>query len=152
MFKLTQVYLFLLINFISTTATAQQDSVKPEFRGVWIATVSNIDYPDKPTISSEEQKTQFIRLLDMHKQNGMNAIVMQIRPSTDAFYPSPYEPWSQWLTGVQGQAPVPLYDPLQFMIEETHKRGMEFHAWMNPYRAVFNIYNSLENGRNARFG
>lgn len=142
MFKLTQVCLFLIINFITTNATAQQDSVKPEFRGVWIATVSNIDYPDKPTISSEEQKTQFIRLLDMHKQNGMNAIVMQIRPSTDAFYPSPYEPWSQWLTGVQGQAPVPLYDPLQFMIEETHKRGMEFHAWMNPYRAVFNIYNS----------
>jgi len=142
MFKLTQVCLFLLINFITTTATAQQDSVKPEFRGVWIATVSNIDYPDKPTINSEELKAQFIRLLDMHKLNGMNAIVMQIRPATDAFYPSPYEPWSEWLTGVQGQAPVPLYDPLQFMIEETHKRGMEFHAWMNPYRAIFNIYNS----------
>ncbi|MFN9908251.1 MAG: glycoside hydrolase family 10 protein, partial [bacterium] len=72
----------------------------------------------------------------------MNAIIMQIRPAADAFYPSPYEPWSEWLTGVQGKAPEPYYDPLQFMVEETHKRGMEFHAWLNPYRAVFNITRS----------
>jgi uncharacterized lipoprotein YddW (UPF0748 family) len=78
----------------------------------------------------------------MHRQNGMNAVVVQIRPATDALYPSPLEPWSQWLTGVQGQPPFPYYDPLKFMIEETHKRNMEFHAWMNPYRAVFNIANS----------
>ena len=65
----------------------------------------------------------------------MNAVIVQVRPATDAFYPSPYEPWSQWLTGTQGKPPSPYYDPLQFMIEETHKRGMEFHAWCNPYRA-----------------
>ena len=85
------------------------------------------------------QKAEFISLLDMHKRNGMNAVVVQIRPAADAFYPSQYEPWSEWLTGTQGKPPVPYYDPLEFMITETHKRGMEFHAWMNPYRAEFNI-------------
>ena len=78
----------------------------------------------------------------MHQRNGMNAVVVQVRPATDAFYPSPLEPWSQWLTGRQGQPPIPFYDPLEFMIAETHKRKMEFHAWMNPYRAVFNVNNS----------
>jgi uncharacterized lipoprotein YddW (UPF0748 family) len=112
---------------------------KAEFRGVWVATVTNIDWPSANNFSSDSQKVEFIKLLDMHKANGMNAVVMQIRPATDAFYPSPYEPWSEWLTGKQGQPPVPYYDPLEFMVTETHKRGMEFHAWMNPYRAVFNV-------------
>ena len=112
---------------------------KPEFRGVWVATVDNIDWPSKGNYYSDSQKTEFIRLLDMHQRNGMNAMIVQIRPATDAFYPSQYEPWSEFLTGKQGQPPVPYYDPLEFMITETHKRGMEFHAWMNPYRAVFNI-------------
>lgn len=127
-------FLFSLV--ISSTAQ------RAEMRAVWIATVSNIDYPSRPTINSDIQKEEFIRLADLHKNNGMNTLVVQIRPATDAFYPSPYEPWSQWLTGRQGQPPVPYYDPLKFMIEETHKRGMEFHAWMNPYRAVFNINGS----------
>ena len=111
----------------------------PEFRGVWVATVDNIDRPGKDNFNSDSQKTAFIQLLDMHQRNGLNAVVVQVRPCTDAFYPSQYEPWSQWLTGVQGQPPVPYYDPLEFMISETHKRGMAFHAWMNPYRAEFNI-------------
>jgi uncharacterized lipoprotein YddW (UPF0748 family) len=126
---------FFIVMF---SASAQ----RAELRAVWIATVSNIDFPSRPALKSDLQKEEFIRLADMHKLNGMNALVVQIRPATDAFYPSPYEPWSQWLTGRQGQPPVPYYDPLQFMIEETHKRGMEFHAWMNPYRAVFNINGS----------
>lgn len=112
---------------------------KYEFRGVWIATVENIDWPQRGEINAARQKADFIRLLDMHKKNGMNAVIVQVRPSADAFYASPYEPWSQWLTGVQGKAPSPYYDPLSFMVEEAHKRGMEFHAWLNPYRAVFNI-------------
>jgi len=112
---------------------------KPEFRGVWIATVDNIDWPSKGNYNSDSQKLEFIRILDMHQRNGMNAVIAQIRPATDAFYPSPYEPWSEWLTGKQGLAPSPFYDPLQFMIEEAHKRGMEFHAWCNPYRANFYI-------------
>lgn len=126
---------FVILFFIIHSAYAQPDS---EFRGVWIATVANIDWPPV-RVSSETQKADFLRQLDLHKRNGMNAIIMQIRPAGDAFFPSPYEPWSQWLTGVQGQAPVPFYDPLAFMIQETHKRGMEFHAWLNPYRAEFSI-------------
>ncbi|NCW87708.1 MAG: glycoside hydrolase, partial [Chitinophagia bacterium] len=78
-------------------------------------------------------------ILDQHQRNGMNAMIVQIRPAADAFYPSSYEPWSEWLTGEQGKAPAPYWDPLAFMIEETHKRGMEFHAWLNPYRAVQTI-------------
>ena len=113
--------------------------VKSEFRGVWIATVSNIDWPGSGNYDPDLQKLEFTRLLDMHQRNGINAVVVQIRPAADAFYPSPYEPWSEWLTGRQGVPPSPYYDPLEFMIAETHKRGMEFHAWMNPYRAEFNI-------------
>ena len=109
---------------------------KYEFRAVWVASVENIDWPSRKGLPVDSQKVEFTRLLDMHKRNGFNAVVVQIRPAADAFYPSPYEPWSEWLTGVQGQAPFPYYDPLQFMIEETHRRGMEFHAWCNPYRAV----------------
>lgn len=115
---------------------------KPEFRGVWVATVDNIDWPSNRNLNSDSQKVEFIRLLDMHQRNGMNALIVQIRPATDAFYPSQYEPWSEFLTGTQGQPPLPYYDPLEFMIAETHKRGMEFHAWMNPYRAVFNVVKS----------
>ena len=129
--------MILCAGCITLTAAAQE--TKPELRAVWIATVNNIDWPAIPGTDSHDQMASFIRLLDLHKRNGMNAIIMQIRPATDAFYPSPYEPWSQWLTGTQGRPPYPYYDPLEFMITETHKRGMEFHAWMNPYRAVFNV-------------
>ena len=112
---------------------------KYEFRAAWIATVENIDWPSKKGLSVDSQKVEFIRQLDMHRRNGLNAVVVQIRPAADALYPSSYEPWSEWLTGAQGRPPSPYYDPLEFMIEETHKRGMEFHAWCNPYRAVFAI-------------
>ena len=108
---------------------------------MWIATVDNIDWPTKGDYNSNSQKASFIKMLDMHQRNGINALVVQIRPCTDAFYPSSYEPWSQWLTGIQGQPPSPYYDPLAFMISETHKRGMVFHAWLNPYRAEFNLTN-----------
>ena len=113
-----------------------------EFRGVWIATVVNIDWPAEKGLSVEEQKASFIKLLDIHQRNGINSVFVQVRPAADAFYPSQYEPWSEYLMGKQGVPPNPYYDPLAFMIEETHKRGMEFHAWINPYRAVFNIKTS----------
>ena len=112
---------------------------KYEFRGAWVATVDNIDWPSKGNFNADSQKVEYIRMLDMHQRNGINAVIVQVRPATDAFYPSPYEPWSEWLTGKQGVPPSPYYDPLQFMIEEAHKRGMEFHAWCNPYRAEFKI-------------
>lgn len=110
-----------------------------EFRGVWIATVDNIDWPLRGMTDVAQQKAEFIRQLELHKKNGMNAVIVQVRPAADAFYPSALEPWSQWLTGQQGKAPSPYYDPLQFMLTEAHKRGMEFHAWLNPYRAEFTI-------------
>lgn len=105
-----------------------------EWRAVWIATVNNIDWPSKPGLKSEDQKRELIYYLDLFKSLNFNAIVLQVRPTADAFYISNLESWSQYLTGVQGQAPNPLYDPLSFAIEEAHKRGMELHAWLNPYR------------------
>jgi len=113
-----------------------------EVRAVWVASVENIDWPSKKGLNIEIQKSEFTKLLDLHQRNGMNTVFVQVRPAGDAFYPSSYEPWSEYLTGKQGLPPTPYYDPLQFMIEETHKRGMEFHAWINPYRAVFNISKS----------
>ena len=127
------------LSFCQSAAAPLLNPPKYEFRAVWVASVENIDWPSKKGLPADSQKVEFIRLLDMHKRNGLNAIVAQIRPAADALYPSPYEPWSEWLTGVQGKPPSPYYDPLEFMIEETHKRGMEFHAWCNPYRAVKTI-------------
>ena len=136
-------YLFIFFTMLVGLYVAAQKPAKHEFRAVWVATVDNIDWPNKPlTTNSEVQKATFVQLLNMHKRNGINAIIVQVRPAADAFYPSPFEPWSQWLTGKQGIAPYPYYDPLEFMIKEAHKRGMEFHAWMNPYRAVFSTKTS----------
>ena len=148
------LFLYTILHFLKKIASALPIAIScfialslpaqttPEFRGVWVATVDNIDWPTKGDYNSNSQKASFIKLLEMHQRNGINALVVQIRPCTDAFYPSPFEPWSQWLTGIQGRPPSPYYDPLAFMISETHKRGMVFHAWMNPYRAEFNIFNS----------
>ena len=102
-----------------------------EFRGVWIASVYNIDWP-KTLDDPEAQKQEFIEILDKLQSLNINAIFVQIRPTSDALYKSYINPWSKYLTGEQGK--YPGYDPLQFMIEETHKRDMEFHAWLNPYR------------------
>ncbi|MGL5381358.1 glycoside hydrolase family 10 protein, partial [Clostridium sp.] len=105
---------------------------KYEFRSAWIATVYNLDWPSKPGLGIKEQKEEYTDLLDNLKGAGINAVVVQVRPCGDAFYSSKYAPWSEYLTGIQGK--YPGYNPLKFMIEETHKRGMEFHAWMNPFR------------------
>lgn len=110
----------------------QAEHPKAEMRAAWIATVDNIDWPAKGVTDPEQQKQQFIQLLDELEAAGMNAVIMQIKPTADAFYPSEYGPWSEWLTGVQGKDPG--YDPLAFLLEEVHKRNMEFHAWFNPYR------------------
>jgi uncharacterized lipoprotein YddW (UPF0748 family) len=134
-----QLFVLLLVSLnILPVAHAQ----KPEFRAAWVASVVNIDWPSNKNLSTDDQRSEFIALLDMHQRNGMNAVVVQIRPAADAFYPSELEPWSEYLTGKQGKAPIPFYDPLEFMITETHKRNMEFHAWLNPYRAVFNVKSS----------
>ena len=106
-----------------------------EFRAAWVATVANIDWPSKPGLTSAQQQREIIAILDKAVDLKMNAIVLQVRTSCDAFYPSKLEPWSEYLTGTQGQPPAPYYDPLKMWIDEAHKRGIELHAWFNPYRA-----------------
>ncbi len=106
-----------------------------EFRAAWVATVGNIDWPSKPGLSTARQKAELIAILDEAAKLKLNAIIFQVRTTCDAFYASPFEPWSEYLTGRMGQAPEPFYDPLAFAIEEAHKRGLELHAWFNPYRA-----------------
>jgi len=109
--------------------------VEREFRAAWVATVANIDWPSKPGLSSAQQQAEMIAILEKASQLNLNAIVLQVRPACDALYPSKYEPWSEFLTGAMGKAPEPLYDPLEFAVSEAHRRGIELHAWFNPYRA-----------------
>lgn len=109
--------------------------IKREFRGAWIASVANINWPSRNDLTVEQQKAEAISMLDILKDNNFNAAIFQIRPSADALYTSNIEPWSYFLTGETGKAPSPNYDPLQFWIEEAHKRGLELHVWLNPYRA-----------------
>src|SRR5690348_5169573 len=94
-----------------------------EFRAAWVATVNNIDWPSKPGLSTQEQQKELIAILDKCAALHLNAVVLQVRTSCDAFYPSKLEPWSEYLTGKQGQAPEPMYDPLQMWVEEAHRRG-----------------------------
>ncbi|MFF5207197.1 family 10 glycosylhydrolase [Streptosporangium sp. NPDC000396] len=105
---------------------------KRQLRAMWIASVVNIDWPSQTGLSVSAQQAEFRSWLDLAAQKNMNAVVVQVRPTADAFWPSPYEPWSQWLTGTQGTNPG--YDPLAFMVSEAHARDIEFHAWFNPYR------------------
>ncbi|MGB3759968.1 MAG: family 10 glycosylhydrolase [Rivularia sp. (in: cyanobacteria)] len=100
-----------------------------------MATVANIDFPSKPGLTTQEQKAELIAILDKAAELNLNAVVFQIRPISDALYASPYEPWSEFLTGEMGKSPQPFYDPLAFAVQEAHKRGLELHAWFNPYRA-----------------
>ena len=116
---------------------------KHEFRAVWVATVVNIDWPSKPGLSTKDQQQEIIDILNMHQRLGMNAVILQVRPASDAFYLSELEPWSRYLTGIPGIAPDPYYDPLEFWIDECHKRGMELHAWLNPYRVAQNFEQPL---------
>jgi len=107
-----------------------------EFRGAWLVTVANKDWPSKPGLPVEQQKAELTELLDRAAQLKLNAIIFQVRPACDAMYESSLEPWSEYLTGTMGKAPEPLYDPLAFAIEEAHRRGLELHAWFNPFRAL----------------
>ncbi len=129
-FTITNILVFICLSGIGQTAP------KREFRAVWVATVNNIDWPSKLGLSTDQQKKEAIAILETHARNGINAIIMQVRPASDAFYQSDLEPWSRYLTGTPGKAPAPFYDPLQFWIEECHKRNMEFHAWLNPFRVA----------------
>jgi uncharacterized lipoprotein YddW (UPF0748 family) len=127
-----------LFCFLKST---QAQPPKRELRAVWIASFSNIDWPSSRTLTPAQQRTELINMLNTLQQTGINAVFLQIRGNADALYPSTIEPWSDVLTGTSGTAPNPIYDPLQFAIDECRKRSMEFHAWFNPYRAASNANN-----------
>ncbi|MBU2508386.1 MAG: family 10 glycosylhydrolase [Bacteroidetes bacterium] len=133
---MTKRILCLVLFAIPFMMAMSQTALKREFRGAWIALVRNEDWPSKVGLSTEQQQYELKIILDELQSVNINAVFFQIRPECDAIYQSSYEPWSYWLTGEQGKAPDPFYDPLQFALDEAHKRGMEFHAWFNPYRAV----------------
>ncbi len=128
--------ILLLLSFGLISASTQP---KREFRAAWIASVTNLDWPQ--TWSNSVQRQALLTQLDNLKARGINAVIFQIRPECDALYQSSYEPWSYWLTGQQGLAPSPYYDPLELAISEAHKRGIELHAWFNPYRAERSVNN-----------
>lgn len=107
-----------------------------EFRGVWVASIANIDWPSRRGLSTENQKKEFEELAKSAKETGLNALLVQVRAATDAFYEKSFEPWSEWLMGEQGKAPEPLYDPMDHMIKVSHRQGLEFHAWLNLNRGM----------------
>lgn len=132
---------FLLLMAGGVFAQVQTRSAYPkrEFRAAWIQSV-NGQFRGMPT---EKLKQNLIGQLNSLQKAGINAIIFQVRPEADALYASRLEPWSRFLTGVQGKAPEPYWDPMQFMIDECHKRGMEFHAWINPYRTKTTLKSEL---------
>jgi uncharacterized lipoprotein YddW (UPF0748 family) len=132
--RLTIAFLFLVLLVTGTSLSTAQVYPKREFRGAWVATVANIDWPRSPSDPADLQKTQLTTLLDALHASGISSVIFQVRPECDALYQSSIEPWSYYLTGTQGAAAS--YDPLQFAVGEAHKRGMELLAWFNPYRAV----------------
>ena len=142
-------FLFVCCIFQLTVA---QLPPKRELRGAWIATYLNLDWPTNASQSPDQERAAFVNLLNTLKQTGINAVYVQLRSECDAMYPSNIEPWSSSLTGTQGTPPAPYYDPLQFMIDECSARGIEFHAWFNPFRAInnFNNINNFAPGHVAR--
>ena len=130
------VSIFIVSPLVADLTLAQPTATpKRELRAAWIATVVNIDWPTQKGMNAHDQRNEFVELLDLLKSMNMNAVVVQVRPVADALFPSSFEPWSEYLSGKQGSAPGPYYNPLAFMIKEARKRGLEFHAWFNPYRA-----------------
>ena len=134
---------YILFLFLLPIVLNLAQSPKREMRAVWVTTVVNIDFPRHQNSSVATQKKEILTILDQHKADGINAIFFQVRPCSDAFYYSDLEPWSRYLNGQQGKAPHPFYDPLSYIIEEAHKRNMELHAWINPFRVRLNTSDKL---------
>ncbi len=120
-------------------AVAAWPAAPREFRAAWVATVANIDWPSKPGLSAEVQRAEALAIVERARAIGLNALILQVRPAGDAIYPSTLEPWSEYLSGEQGRSPgvagEAAWDPLAFWVDEAHRRGLELHAWFNPYRA-----------------
>ena len=132
------LFLLLLLASLVSCATAQDNTApsrlpKHEFRGAWMHIIGQEQYA---RMTPDETRQYLINQLDLLQRANCNAVIWQIRPQADAAYKSDLEPWTRWLTGEPGKAPNPVWDPLQFMIEQTHSRGMELHAWNNPYRVI----------------
>lgn len=130
----------LLLAFAAGPARAWQQSnpappLPRELRAMWIATKGNIDWPSRPGLPVARQQDELRQLLELARTAGLNAVVLQVRPQSDAFYASTLEPWSEYLTGREGNPPMPRWDPLEFACREAHNRGLELHAWINPFRA-----------------
>ncbi len=122
-----------LVSFTLTSPASEPPALPQEFRGAWVATVANIDWPSRKGLTESEQKSELIKIFDRCVELNLNAVIFQVRPMCDALYRSDLEPWSAFLTGTMGKDPG--YDPLAFAVEEAHRRGLELHAWCNPYRA-----------------
>lgn len=137
MFK--QIILLLVLVLSSCSVFRQLPPPEREFRGFWVATVVNIDWPKNRYDSIEKKKKDYLEILDFYKDLNFNAAIVQVRTAGDAFYDSRYSPWSRFLTGKEGEPLDTSYNLLAWMIDEAHKRGMEFHAWLNPYRATFDL-------------
>lgn len=128
--------IFIITILFSIVSHIDAQTARNEFRGVWVASVANLDWPSARGLSVEEQKQSLDSLFEYLASLNFNAIIFQVRPECDALYQSDIEPWSYWLTGKQGKAPEPFYDPLSYAVEKAHSLGLELHAWLNPYRAV----------------
>lgn len=136
MIRATTIFSLILLSFVpSAPVVPDWPSPPREFRGVWVATVANIDWPSQKGLSTDQQKRELLSILDRCGELKLNTVIFQVRPMADALYASELEPWSEFLTGQLGKAPEPAYDPLEFAVREAHARGLELHAWFNPYRA-----------------
>ena len=145
-------YFFLILFLVTYISFAQQvQKPKSEMRGVWIATVVNIDWPKKPEDNFAKKKADFLTILETYKKMNFNAVIVQIRTCGDAFYQTEMAPTSKYLTGKEGQAVENNFDFMKWMIDESHKRGFEFHAWMNPYRATFDLNTEILSPTNKYF-
>lgn len=138
---ISSMFRLLIAGFLAATllraAPAGPPPVPREFRAMWIATVGNIDWPSKPGLPVATQQAELRALLDTAQRWHLNAVLLQIRTSCDALYPSPLEPWSEYISGRMGVAPTPVWDPLAYAVTEAHARGLELHAWLNPFRARY---------------
>ncbi|MFD4584203.1 glycoside hydrolase family 10 protein [Streptomyces sp. NPDC058434] len=119
---------------VAAPAGGRRRGCPPEFRGMWVATVANRDWPSRPGLTAAQQRSELLAQLDRAVARRLNTVILQVRPTADALWPSPYEPWSAYLTGVQGRNPG--WDPLGTAVAEAHARGLELHAWFNPYRVA----------------
>jgi uncharacterized lipoprotein YddW (UPF0748 family) len=128
------------LSALASNVSYVSSQIKPpaparEFRGAWIASVGNVDWPSRRDLTTDQQKAELIAMFELAQRMNLNALMLQVRPACDALYQSSLEPWSEYLTGQMGRPPQPFYDPLRFAVEEAHKRGIELHAWFNPFRA-----------------